>query len=116
MNTSAVSGYYVIGGLSVYCDIVNYINGLNFSDCYEIFQNRSPRKHIWTYAGSLTSDNVPFPWRPCPCHSDNTVASWYKKNFIEDDYYCESDISSYVSGNTHRWQPVLYVNLTLWDG
>ena len=25
----------------VYCDIVDYINGLNFSDCYEIFQNRS---------------------------------------------------------------------------
>ena len=41
MNTSAVSGYYVIGGSSVYCDIVDYINGLNFSDCYEIFQNRS---------------------------------------------------------------------------
>ena len=25
----------------VYCDIVDYINGLNLSDCYEIFQNRS---------------------------------------------------------------------------
>ena len=41
MNNSAVSGYYVIGGSSVYCDIVDYINGLNFSDYYEIFQNRS---------------------------------------------------------------------------
>ena len=41
MNTSAVSGYYLFGGLSVYCDIVDYINRLNFSDCYEIFQNRS---------------------------------------------------------------------------
>ena len=41
MNTSAVSGYYVIRGSTVYCDIVDYINGLNFSDCYEIFQNRS---------------------------------------------------------------------------
>ena len=29
MNTSAVSGYYVFEGLSVYCDIVDYINGLN---------------------------------------------------------------------------------------
>ena len=41
MNTSAVSGYYVFGGSSVYCDIVDYINGLNFSDCSEIFQKRS---------------------------------------------------------------------------
>ena len=41
MNTSAVSGYYVNRGSSVYCDIVDYINGLNFSYCYEIFQNRS---------------------------------------------------------------------------
>ena len=41
MNTSAVSGYYVIRGSSVYCDLVDYINGLNFSDCYEIFQNRN---------------------------------------------------------------------------
>ena len=41
MNTSAVSGYYAFGGSSVYCDIVDYINGLNFSDCYEIFQKRS---------------------------------------------------------------------------
>ena len=41
MNTSAVSGYYILGGSSVYCDIVDYINGLNLCDCYEIFQNRS---------------------------------------------------------------------------
>ena len=41
MNSSAVSGYYVINRSSVYCDIVDYINGLNFSNCYEIFQNRS---------------------------------------------------------------------------
>ena len=41
MNTLAVSGYYVIGGSSVYCDIMDYISELNFSDCYKIFQNRS---------------------------------------------------------------------------
>ena len=244
MNASAVSGYYVIGGSSVYCDIVDYINGLNFSDCYEIFQNRSfvpsgyykiqapngslisvycdmegdncdskggwmrvaylnmsepnatcpsgftqrqynnidhgvcglpngnsgafmhtffssqgiyynkvcgqvrgyqyqspdgfgddnniidscyvdgisitygssPRKHIWTYAGGLTSDNVPYPSLSCPCNSDNTEAPGYKPNFVGDDYYCESAIPPYVSGNTHRWQPVLYVNDILWDG
>ena len=242
MNTSAVSGYYVFGGSSVYCDIVDYINGLNFSDCYQIFQNRSfvpsgyytiqapngsiisvycdmegsncdgkggwmrvgylnmsepnatcpsgltqrqynnidhgvcglpnsgtishaffptqgirynkvcgqlrgyqyqspdafghgsnniesyyvdgisitygssPRKHIWTYAGGLTSDNVPYPSLSCPCNANNTEAPAYKPNFIGDDYYCESAIPPYVSGNTHRWQHVLYVNDTLWDG
>ena len=41
MNASAVSGYYVFKGLFVYCDIVDYINGLNFSDCHEIFQKQS---------------------------------------------------------------------------
>ena len=40
MNTSAVSRYYVFGGSSVYCDIVDYIKGLNFSDCYEIFKKK----------------------------------------------------------------------------
>ena len=242
MNTSAVSGYYVIGGSSVYCDIVDYINGLNFSDCYEIFQNRSfvpsgyytiqapngslisvycdmegsncdgkggwmrvgylnmsernatcpsgltqrqynnidhgvcglpnsgafshtffstqgipynkvcgqlrgyqyhspdgfndgsnnidscyvdgisitygsnPRKHIWTYACGITSDNVPTPNLCCPCNSDNTLAPGLKPNFIGNDYYCESGIPPYVSGNIYRWQHVLYVNDTLWDG
>ena len=59
MNTSAISGYYVFGELSVYCDIVDYINGLNFSDCYEIFQNTSfaPSGYytILTPNGSLIS-------------------------------------------------------------
>ena len=41
MNTSVMSGYYVIRRLSVYFDIVDYINGLNFSDCHEIFQKQS---------------------------------------------------------------------------
>ena len=40
MNTSAVSGYYVFEGSSVYCDIEDYIKWLNFSDCYEIFQKK----------------------------------------------------------------------------
>ena len=242
INTSAVSGYYVIGGLSVYCDIVDYINGLNLSDCYEIYQNRSfvpsgyyniqgpngllisvycdmegsncdgkggwmrvaylnmsepnatcppgltkrqynnidhgvcglpnsgvfshtffstqgihynkvcgqlrgyqyhspdgfghgnnniescyvdgisitygssPRKHIWTYADALTSDNVPYPSLSCPCNANNNESLGYKPNFIGNDYYCESGIPPYVSGNAYRWQHVLYVNDTLWDG
>ena len=40
MNASSVSGYYVFKESSAYCDIVDYINGLNFSDCYEIFRNK----------------------------------------------------------------------------
>ena len=238
MNTSAVSGYYVINGSSVYCDLVNYINKLNFSDCYDIFENRSsvpsgyykilssngslisvycdmegsncdgkggwmrvsylnmsepnatcfpgltqqqyinidhdvcgrpssslsghtffstqgihynkvcgqlrgyqyrspdafginsnnidscyvdgisitygsnPRKHIWTYAGGLTSDNMPYPELRCPCNNDNTNAPGYKPNFIGDDYYCESGIPAGVN----KWQHVLYINDTLWDG
>ena len=242
MNTSALSGYYVFGGSSVYCDIVDYINGLNFSNCYEIFQNRSivssgyytiqapngslisvycdmeggncdgkggwmrvgylnmsqpnatcsfgltqrqynnidhdvcglsnsetfhhiifstqeihynnvcgqlrgyqhgspdgfadgsnnidscyvngisithgssPRKHIWTYAVGLTSDDVPYPNNCCPCNCNNTLAPVHKPNFIGDDYYCESGIPPYVSGNKGRWQEVLYANDVLWDG
>ena len=242
LNTSAVSGYYVFKGSYVYCDIVDYINGLNFSDCYQIFQNRSfvpsgyykiqapngsllsvycdmegsncdgkggwmrvgylnmsepnatcppgltqrqynnidhgvcglpnsgtishtffstqgihynkvcgqlrgylyrcpdgfghgnniiesyyvdgisitygssPLKHIWTYAGGLTSDNFPYPSLCCPCNANNNEAPEYKPNFIGNDYYCESAIPPYVSGNTHRWQYVLYVNDPLWDG
>ena len=76
----------------------------------------SPRKHIWTYAGGLTSDNVPFPFACCSCNSNNTVAPGLKPNFIGDDYYCESGIPPYISGNTQRWQHVLYVNDPLWDG
>ena len=240
MNASAVSGYYVIKGSSVYCDIVDYINGFNFSDCYEIFENRSsapsgyykiqspngslisvycdmegsncdgkggwmrvaylnmsepnaicppgvrqrqynnidhhvcglsdalthaffstqgiyynkvcgqlrgyqyqapdvfglnginnnnidscyvdgisitygssPRKHIWTYACGITSDNVPYPSLSCLCDSNNTEAPKTKPNFIGDDYYCESGIPPY---DTERWPHVLYVNDPLWDG
>ena len=36
-NASAVSGYYVIEGSSVYCDLVDYINKLNFSDCHDMY-------------------------------------------------------------------------------
>ena len=61
MNTSALSGYYIFGGLSVYCDIVDYINGLSFSDFYEIFKNRSfvPSGYRKTQSpnGSLISVN-----------------------------------------------------------
>ena len=92
----------------------------NIDSCYvdgiSITYGSSPRKHIWTYAGGLISDNVPYSGGCCPCNSDNPIAHLYKPNFIGDDYYCESGIPPYVSGNTHRWQPVLYVNDTLWDG
>ena len=94
--------------------------GNNIDSCYvdgiSITYGSSPRKHIWTYAGGLTSDNVPFPDYCCPCNSNNTVAPGLKPNFIGYDYYCESGIPPYISGNTQRWQHVLYVNDSLWDG
>ena len=95
-------------------------NSNNIESCYvdgvSITYGSSPRKHIWTYANGLTSDNVPFLQNCCPCNANNTLAPVYKPNFIGDDYYCESAIPPYVSGNTQRWQSVLYVNDTLWDG
>ena len=59
---------------------------------------------------------MPYPSLSCPCNSDNTEAPGYKPNFIGDDYYCESAIPLYVSGNTYRWQQVPYINDSLWDG
>ena len=70
---------------------------------------------IWTYANGLTSDNVPYPEYRCPCNTNNTEAPGKKPNFVGDDYYCESAIPPYVSGNKVRWQHVLYVNDKLWD-
>ena len=59
---------------------------------------------------------MPYPSFCCPCNSDNAEAPKTKPNFIGDDYYCESAIPPYVSGNTQRWQHILYVNDPLWDG
>ena len=82
-------------------------HGNNIESCYvdgiSITHGSMPRKHIWTYAGGLTSDNV---GGCCPCNSNNCG---YKPNFIGDDYYCESGI-------INNWQHVLYVNDPLWDG
>ena len=96
------------------------LNGIatnNIDSCYvdgiSITYGSSPRKHIWTYACGITSDNVPYPSLCCPCNSDNTEAPKYKPNVVEHDYYCESAIPPY---DTVRWQYVLYVNDPLWDG
>ena len=45
-NNSALSGYYRMDGsygfvFLVYCNIVDYINGLNLSNCSQVFQERS---------------------------------------------------------------------------
>ena len=44
-----------------------------------------------TYAGGLTSDNVPYPFYCCPCNSDNTVAPGYKPN--PNQVYPDEDTS-----------------------
>ena len=99
---------------------INGIRSDNIDSCYvdgiSITYGSIPRKHIWTYACGITSDNIPYPGFCCPCNSDNTEAPEYKPNFVGDNYYCESGIPPYVSGNTHRWQQALYVNDPLWDG
>ena len=69
--------------------------GTNIDSCYvngiSITYVSSPRKHIWTYAGGLTSDNVPYPFYCCPCNSDNTVAPGYKPN--PNQVYPDEDTS-----------------------
>ena len=50
----------------------------------------SPRRHIWTFACGLMSDEVSnYQGRAqCPCNSNGIPDR--KPDFIGDDYYCES--------------------------
>ena len=82
------------------CQDINgpYIDGVSIT-------HGSPRKHIWSYVGSVsetTTDHY-----ACPCDYSSAAPP---PSFVGNNYYCES-------GNPNQnWQGQVFPNDKLWDG
>jgi len=79
-----------------------YLDGVSITFGY-------PRKHIWSYASSITEDDfVHEGWdiSACPCSKHENAA--HPLPFVRDHYYCES--------GTTRAGSDIYINDPLWDG
>ena len=82
-----------------------------YVDGVSITYGDNPRKHIWTYMGSVFEEVNSKSSIVCPCHTQYNQ-QLLPPTFIGNDYYCES-------GNPvpNTWYPTtLYPNDPLWDG
>ena len=92
--------------LSRYNDIDEpYVFGVS------VTHGQSPRRHIWTFVGASdeTTNNPTFK---CPCINTNISPPPSVPDYIGNDYFCDTGLSSY-HGTTSR----IFVLLDpLWDG
>ena len=82
-----------------------------YVDGVSITYGENPRKHIWTYIGSVYEQVNYKDVYICPCNTQYTT-QFSPPIFIGNDYYCES-------GNPmpNEWlESTLYSNDPLWDG
>ena len=82
-----------------------YVDGVSIT--YDV----NPRKHIWTYMGSVYEQVNKLHPDVCPCNTQY-MTQLSPPTFIGHDYYCES-------GNPvpNSWsESTLYANDPLWDG
>ena len=73
----------------------------------------TPRNHIWTLASGLTNSPANgWAGHNCPCVDPEANRHLLALNFVGDNYYCESAVTSGGS----LMNDFLYSNDPLWDG
>ena len=79
----------------------NYVDGVSLT------HGGNPRKHIWTFASSVSEQGL--SWG-CPCTNVHIVNNDLdvRPSFVGNDHFCDT-------GNAHVWTSQLYEN-PLWDG
>ena len=81
-----------------------------YVDGVSITYGGNPRKHIWTYMGSVHEQISRISPYVCPCNTKYNQQLSPPK-FIGNDYYCESG-----NPEPNTWYYALYPNDPLWDG
>ncbi len=77
-----------------------YVDGVSITQGY-------PRKHVWTLAAGVYSNNTII--NNCPCNTPPGIAPSISM-FIGNDYFCES------ADPTDVYESIFYPNDPLWDG
>ncbi len=81
----------------------NYVDGITLTHGSE------PRKHIWTFAGSVSEVST-FPLHYCPCTNINQASSASTPPaFVGNDYFCDTGSEGQVQSRFYGEDP-------LWDG
>ena len=92
--------------LNTYNDIDSqYVYGVSLT------HGQSPRNHIWTFAGASdeTSTNPTFK---CPCINTSITPPPSVPDFIGNDYFCDTALSTHYPNVPTAFQPAN----PLWDG
>ena len=104
---------YQFGSLAAFNDTLGDQSYLDIDSYYvdgvSLSYSRSPRKHIWTFAGALNEDAIlSFP--KCPCiNSQFNFTLQYSPPFLDNDYFCDT---AALTGSDR----IFYEDDPLWDG
>ena len=93
--------------LNTYNDIDSqYVYGVSLT------HGQSPRNHIWTFAGA-SDETSNRPTFKCPCINTGITPSPSVPDFIGNDYFCDTALSTYYYPNV----PIAFQPADpLWDG
>ena len=117
-----VSTTFTVRGVEyVYGRIIGYQNGavpgfyyhsrgIDSSYVYgvSLTHGRSPRKHIWSFAGTRDETPTNERWQ-CPCSNINLSPPPTVPSFVGNDYFCDTAYRSYTGQGFQSSDP-------LWDG
>ncbi len=101
---------YQFGSTDAFYRLSNRSIDSNYVDGISLTHGRRPRKHIWTFAGSLDEVGT-IPVSNCPCTNINQASrSFPPPTFVENDYFCDTASQDrFLNGLFYRDDP-------LWDG
>ena len=81
-----------------------YVDGITFTH-----GEAGSREHIWTHAACSSHAHNEYQ---CPCAPGSTIRSTDPPNFVGEDYFCESAVSTWPGRATGN----IFYNVSLWDG
>ncbi len=101
---------YQIGSPDAFCSRSNTRSiDSNYVDGISLTYGSQPRKHIWTFVGSLDEVDTN-PRDICPCTNINQASRASNSSaFVGNDYFCDT-------GSQDQFQNDVFYDDPLWDG